>query len=191
MPLAIAIEKIGEADIPNAPRTFDFTVYADQTEVPSVPAELDFVHGHFWKTTEADRLRGPTFERHKSGFEVASSDLVVDVAKAIDLEYGYEYILIGDETNPHASPALPFVTLAGATIANWMDAHHRATTAPIDRVALIRAALDAPTLTQTAFTPAGAAAPTPEPFFTAKEAAVNRPLRRRNPVVADYLSSRG
>jgi hypothetical protein len=191
MPLAIAIEKIGEADIPGAPRTFDFGVYAGATndEITTVPAELDFVHGHFWKTSEAERLRSPTFEQHKSGFEIASSDqLTVDVSKAIDVEYGYEYMMIGDEATPQASFMLPFATLTDSRFAQWMDAHHRETTAPIDRAALVRAALDAPTVTQPGFTPTET--PQAQPFFTAKEAAMTRPERRRNPVVADYVALR-
>lgn len=192
MPLAIAIEKVGEAQIVGGAHTFDLAVFANGTAIATVATQLDFVRGHFWKTSEAERLRAPTFERHKSGFEIASSDrLTVDVGRAIDVEYGYEYIPIGDDAAPPASPTLPFAVLAEGTFTRWMDAHHREHTAPIDRAALVRDALDAPGLTTTRFTPVELLAPAAQPLFSAQQAVMAATLRSRNPVVADYLSRRG
>ena len=60
MPLAIEIEKIGEAQITGAARSFDLAVFAGRrSSIALAPAELDFVRGHFWKTSEAERLRAP------------------------------------------------------------------------------------------------------------------------------------
>lgn len=192
MPLAITIEKIGEADIVGVARKFDLAVFAGETAIDSNAARLDFVRGHFWKTSEGERLRAPAFEQHKSGFEIASGDkLAVDVSKAIDVEYGYEYVMVGDEAEPDASPVLTFAVLPGTTIADWMNAHHRDHAAPIDRAALVRSALDAPEFTATRFTPLDDALPASQPFFSAQQAVSGAPQGKRNPVVADYLSRRG
>lgn len=188
MPLGIPIEKIGEADITNAPRSFDLAVFAGTQSVTLANAELDFVRGHFWKTSEAERLRAPTFERHKSGFEIASGDtLRVDTARAIDVEYGYEYIVLGDELSADASPLRPFVPITLPTITAWMDSHHRALTAPLDPVVLIRNAADAPTVKTPRFTPVDDRTFASKTFFVAQQAGAARLRHSRNPVLADYL----
>jgi hypothetical protein len=187
MPLGIAIEKVGEAQIVGAADTFDLAAFAGVTEVTIAPAELDFVRGHFWKLSEADRLRAPTFERHKSGFEVAGDILRVDTARAIDVEYGYEFIQLGDDEAVDASPLFEFATIAAAPIARWMEAHHREHSAPLDRAALVTKALDAPDIKDAGFvlvdTPNAAAG-----TFTRLERTRTRDgVLNRNPIVADYF----
>jgi len=188
MPLGILIEKIGEAEITNAPRSFDLAVFAGPQSVTLANAELDFVRGHFWKTSEAERLRAPTFEQHKSGFEIASGDtLMVDATRAIDVEYGYEYIELGDESLADASPVRPFLPIALPAIAAWMDSHHRVLTAPLDPVALVKNAGDAPTVKVPRFSPLGDRTSASGAFFVAQQVATTSTRRTRNPVLADYL----
>lgn len=188
IPLGIAIEKIGEAEITGAARSFDLAVFADGQSITLAPTELDFVRGHFWRTTEAERLRAPTFERHKSGFEIAAADkLVVDTARAINVEYGYEFIQLGDEAAPNASPTSPFSVLGPAVVTTWMDSHHRINTRPLDFAALIEPAADAPIVKPRRFRVIDDPEVEPQSFFGAQRARTETISRTRNAVLADYL----
>lgn len=189
MPLAIAIEKIGEAEIVSDADAFDLAVFVNNSQVTVVSAELDFVRGHFWKMSEADKLRAPAFERHKSGFEIASDTLRVDVSRAIDVEYGYEFIKIGEDEIVDASPLFPFATIAQAPVSRWMEAHHRAHAAPLDPVALVAKAGDAPAFKQAAFVAVDAPGAAPRPFTNVQRVLAGDAVQRRNPIVADYLLS--
>ena len=103
MPLAIAIEKIGDAQVVGAANTFDLAVFAGQTQVDVAPAELDFVRGHFWKPDEHAGSERP----HSSAtgrFQIAGDILRVDAGRAIDVEYGYEFINLGPDEIVDASP---------------------------------------------------------------------------------------
>jgi hypothetical protein len=185
LPLAIAIEKIGEAQIVGAADTFDLAVFAAGAEVTIAPANLDFVRGHFWKLNEADRLRAPTFERHKGGFEIAGDILRVDTARAIDVEYGYEFIQLGDDEIVDASPLFEFATLPQAPIARWMEAHHREYSAPLDRAALVTTALDSPVFKDPRFILVDA--PTAAGGTFTRLERTSRSDGVRNPIVADYF----
>jgi hypothetical protein len=191
MPLAIPIEKIGEAEITGAASSLDLAVFAEQQPVNLSATELDFVRGHFWKTTEAERLRAPTFERHKSGFEIAAGDmLVVEVNKAIDVEYGYEYIELGDEAVANASPVLAFATATAPSAILWMDSHYLAHAAPLDNVVLIKKAFDAPEVKIERFASLEDPSLGPQTFYAAQQAEPRAARRKRNPVVANYLVER-
>jgi hypothetical protein len=102
VPLGITISKIGEAQVVGA-TTVDLKVFHGTTALTLTPANGEFVRGHFFELTEAERLRSPEFERFKAGFELSPDALAVDPAKAIVEEYAYEVILLGvqdDRTRP-------------------------------------------------------------------------------------------
>ena len=188
VPLGIEIEKVGEAQIVGPARTFDLALFAAAGAIPLSDVELDFVRGHFWKMSESERLRAPAFERQKSGFEVASGDqLVFDAARAIEVEYGYEYVQIGDDTAATGSPLLGFRPAAGGLMTNWMESHQRTHTSPLDRVALIAKAPDAPDVQPGRFAAVGIEGSKGASFFAAEKARRARGAAVRNPIVADYL----
>jgi hypothetical protein len=187
MPLAIAIEKIGEAQIVGAANTFDLAVFAGSAQVTIASADLDFVRGHFWELSEADRLRAPAFERHKSGFEIAGDSLRVDTGRAIDVEYGYEFIELGADDVVDASPLFPFRTIAQAPVARWMEAHHREYSAPLDPVALVMKAVDAPDIKEGGFVLVDAPSGVARSFTSLERTRARDAVLNRNPVVADYL----
>lgn len=188
MPLGVVIEKIGEAEIAGTARKFDLAVFAGQTQIQLAPTELDFVRGHFWRTSESERLRAPTFERHKSGFEIAAADkLVVDIPRAINVEYGYEFILLGDEDVANGSPTSPFSAVGPASVTTWMDSHHRIFTGPLDVVALVAPAADAPIVRPRRFRVIDDSTGDLLSFFEAQQARTETAARLRNAVLADYL----
>ena len=92
VPLQIALQKIGEADI-DGPSTVDLKVYRDGAELAMVPSEAEFVRGHFFAISESQRLSDPVFEHHKAGFEFADSAMVSGPAVVED-SYEYEIIEI-------------------------------------------------------------------------------------------------
>lgn len=191
MPLGIAIEKIGEAPIVGEARSYDLAVFAGTQAVTLADSEMDFVRGHFWRSTEGERLRAPTFERHKSGFEIASGDaLQVATERAIDVEYGYEYMELGDDAVADASPTLPFRPILGLLVGAWMDAHHRVVTRPLDPTAVLPPAADAPRVKGQRFAALDNLAVAAEPYFAAQHVGATQATRARNPVVAEYLAGR-
>lgn len=188
MPLGIVIEKIGEAEITGTARSFDLAVFAGTQQITLAPTELDFVRGHFWRTSESERLRAPTFERHKSGFEIAAADkLVVDIPRAVNVQYGYEFILLGDEDTANSSPTSPFSALGPASVTTWMDSHHRINTRPLDIVAIVAPAADAPIVKPRRFRVIDDTTGEPQAFFEAQLARAETTFGVRNAVLADYL----
>ena len=187
LPLAIAIEKIGETQIVGAADTFDLAVFVNGEEIAIAPANLDFVRGHFWKLDESDRLRAPAFERHKSGFEIAGDSLRVEIGQAITVEYGYEFIHLGDDALVDASPLFEFATVPQAPVARWMEAHHRQYYAPLDRTATVPKALDAPDLRDTEFVLVDAPTAGAGSFTSLKRTHRRDDVINRNPIVADYF----
>ena len=187
LPLAVAIEKIGEASIVGGASTFDLAAFVGNDPVTLNPSDLEFVRGHFWKMSEADRLRTPAFERHKSGFVIASDALRADMARSIDVEYGYEFIHIGDDAIADASPLFPFATVSNAPVTRWMEAHHRAHSSPLDPVAVVSQPPDAPVVKEVVY----AAVDTPDiaarPFSVADRIRSQGVTMKRNTVVADWL----
>jgi hypothetical protein len=188
MPLAIAIEKIGDAQVVGAADTFDLAVFAGSAQVDVAPAELDFVRGHFWNLSEKDRLRAPTFERHKGGFEIAGDILRVDAGRAIDVEYGYEFVNLGPDDVVDASPLFDFTTLAHAPVARWMEAHHREHSAPLDAVALVTSAVDAPDRRQGGFVMIDVPDLASRSFTGLERGRAREAVLNRNPILADYLT---
>ncbi len=187
LPLAVAIEKLGETQIAGPARRFDLAVFplaapADPP-LPTNPTEIEFVHGHFWNTSEADRLRQPTYERLKSGFEIASSDrLRVDLTRAVTAEYGYEFVMIGEEQDRLASPLFAFTNTLTGGLSRWMTANHVTAVTPLN--AKGNPAIDAPSMKVAGFAFSDGAA-APGATFAELGMAGSRALR--NPVVADYL----
>lgn len=189
LPLGVAIEKIGEARIAGDADTFDLAIFANGGEISAARAELEFVRGHFWEMSEADRLRAPAFEKHKSGFEIASDRLIVDSAREVAVEYGYEFIRIGDDAIAGASPLFPFASVAQSAVTRWMDAHHRAHSAPLDAVALVSKATDAPAIRDAGFAVAGAPAVVSHSYSDALRRGTGADVRR-NSVVMNYIVER-
>jgi len=102
VPLDVSLEKIGEAQV-TGPKRVDLKVFQNEQEITAQPATQDFVRGHFFELSEAERLRAPDFDELKAGFEVSGDKLAYDASKAIAETYDYEIILIGvedDRTKP-------------------------------------------------------------------------------------------
>lgn len=132
VPLAIRIDKVGEAQIVGGGATMDLKVYAlSGTEVPLAATRLDFVRGHFWKISDADKLRAPVFEQHKAGFDVSAGGLVANTGAAITATYEYEVIRIASEDDrlQYAS-ILKHATLSPAFIDKWMYVNQKLVAEP-------------------------------------------------------------
>ena len=69
VPLGVALAKIGEAQVP-AHRLSTSRSSRASTALSLAPAKEEFVRGHFFELSEAERLRSPEFERFKAGFEL-------------------------------------------------------------------------------------------------------------------------
>ncbi|RWC62377.1 DUF6603 domain-containing protein [Mesorhizobium sp.] len=187
MPLGMRIEKLGETQIAGSARSFDLAAYPQalpgDPAVATEAAEIEFVHGHFWNISEADRLREPAYERLKSGFEIAGgARLRIDTSKAITSEYGYELVMIGDERDILASELFAFTKIVAGDLSRWMTANHATFVSPLDAKSKPRP--DSPSVKEAkfGFAEAGAAsAASFAQFGTAAAAGL------RNPVVADYM----
>jgi hypothetical protein len=105
VPLGVALEKVGEAQVAG-PKLVDLKVFQGPDEIATQPSTQDFVRGHFFTLTEAERLRAPDFDELKAGFEVAGDTLDFDATKAIAETYDYEIILLGEEDD-RTAPATP------------------------------------------------------------------------------------
>ncbi len=119
MPLDVALEKIGEAQV-SGPKRVDLKVFQGDDEIDTQPSTQDFVRGHFFALTEAERLRAPDFDGLKAGFEVAGDTLDFDATKAISEAYDYEIIFLGeqdDRTTP--APRGPRLTLSSQFAERW------------------------------------------------------------------------
>lgn len=119
IPLDVALAKIGDAQVAG-PKRIQLKVFQGTEELATTPAREDFVRGHFFNLTDAERLRAPDFDELPAGFELASDRLDFDGAKAITETYDYEIILIGledDRTRPAVKGA--GVSLATAFADRW------------------------------------------------------------------------
>ena len=102
MPLDVTIEKIGEAQAVGE-RRLDITVQDVDGNTIAVNAETeDFVRAHFFETTENERLRAAVFETYKAGFALSSESLFGPTDKAVEEDYGYEFIEIGESEDNRA-----------------------------------------------------------------------------------------
>lgn len=133
LPLGVAIEKVGEAQIAGPFDRFDLKV-VDTRGAAVADARLDFVRGHFWRQSEADRLRAPAFEKHRAGFDIASDALTVDASLAVEESYEYEVIEIEVEDVREAPVRiLPHLPLEDAFTRRWMYVHHTEVALPVER----------------------------------------------------------
>ena len=105
VPLAVRLGKVGEAEI-DGPATVDIRVLKGTREMALGPAEAEFVRGHFFGLTEAQRLSDPVFEYHKAGFTFSDQALVAAPSSISD-EYAYEIfeIPMDDSDRPGAARA--------------------------------------------------------------------------------------
>jgi len=120
IPLGIALAKVGEAQIVGA-STLDLKAFSGTTALSLTPRQEEFVRGHFFALSEAERLRSPEFERFKAGFELSPDALVVDPAKAIAEAYAYEVIVLGDADDRTApAPIRTHKALSQAFTDRWV-----------------------------------------------------------------------
>lgn len=100
VPIGVAVQKIGEAQVPGSANTLSLKVFdRNGAETAIRPVMQDFVRGHFFKLSEAERLRATAFESFQSGFDFADQGLAGPVAKAVEDEYAYEFIPIPVEND--------------------------------------------------------------------------------------------
>jgi hypothetical protein len=131
VPLGISISKIGEAQVSGA-TLLDLKAFAGSTALVLAPAEEDFVRGHFFDLSEAERLRAPEFDRFKAGFELSADVLVVDETKAIIEDYVYEVILLDvDDDRTRPADLCAHAALAAAFAARWIAVNDRRVGRPI------------------------------------------------------------
>ena len=93
------IVKIGEAEIAGGPARLSLKVFDNAGRpVDTTPVRASFVHGHFHRLTEAERLRATAFDSEVSGFQIADADMVAPEDGRLELGYEYEYVEIPIET---------------------------------------------------------------------------------------------
>jgi hypothetical protein len=132
VPLGVALSKIGEAQIAGA-STLDLKAFGGSTALSLAPTKEEFVRGHFFALSEAERLRSPEFERFKAGFELSPDALVVDPAKAIVETYGYEVILLGVEDDRTAPADIrTHAGLGQAFTDRWVAVNHSRVARPAE-----------------------------------------------------------
>ena len=134
VPLGVTIAKVGEARLAGDLDRFDLAVLDAGATARVAPAQLEFVRGHYWELTEAQRLRTPVFERHQAGIEITSDGLEFDATAAIEEAFAYEVIVIGAVDQPAnverivQGPALP-----ASFVARWAEQGVRRGAAPLRR----------------------------------------------------------
>jgi hypothetical protein len=189
LPLAVVIEKIGEATLVGPLNQFDLQVSAGGQTLSPGAATLDFVRGHFWSLSEGERLRAAAFESHKAGFEIAPGELIVDATAAVAGDYDYEIVVIGDDDTvaPPIRPAL----VDAALLDSWVSAAHRARTVPLDTVAAFNVArADALRVQTSPYVTMPASGGTPDATFDTFNAARLAAYRGTGPVAANPVISR-
>lgn len=101
VPLDLRIDRLGEALV-RGPRTLDLAVWdAAGAAVPSAPVTGEFVRGHFFALSAADRLRAPVFETHAAGLSFSATGFAATGA-VMSADYAYEVIEIGAAPEPAA-----------------------------------------------------------------------------------------
>lgn len=91
-PLGIALQRVGEADLAG-PATLGLEVSHGGATLPVSAVDGDFVRGHFFRQSEAERLRSPTLERYQAGVEIGTDALESGGPELVS-EYEYEVIEI-------------------------------------------------------------------------------------------------
>jgi hypothetical protein len=213
IPLAVSIERVGEAQIAGGANRFDLFVYEpDGVAVAVNEASVDFVHIHFWNTSEGQKLRTPAFEEHKGGFELEAEGMWASVDLAIQSDYDYEMIAIpiNDDREAPGTIEQQREDVPVAFTKRWMRVYHSTAAEPFERFRDGREPLDAVAVVQTQFvTPAARAAATVAaggipsrtrdelrrrvlPFARARQEYLSGVQRKRavaNPIVADYVAA--
>lgn len=153
LPLGVEISKVGEANVANGPAVFDLVVVDGDDDGTTVDdAHIDFVRGHFWSLTAAERLRTPAFERHKAGVEIVADDgLVVDDAVSIDEIYNYEVVVIeASDQNTNVSRVQKAPPLDVTFLERWKHLGVTQVAVPKNRRRI--SAVDAPKVRTTGYT---------------------------------------
>jgi uncharacterized protein DUF6603 len=113
IPLDIRIDRIGEAVV-SGPRNVGLSLTRNgMAVVDPKSVQQDFVHGHFFTMTEAERLRATAYDRLKSGVVLGQADLVSNASKRADGDYSYEIIEIPEVDDRDNSGILPLPTGLG------------------------------------------------------------------------------
>ena len=94
IPLNENIHKVGESALQAGANSVDIVVKNGTSIVSTNPTYSDFVHGHFFRITDAEKLRATAFDSLKSGFEIGSPALIPGNAAPVVEEYSHEYIEI-------------------------------------------------------------------------------------------------
>lgn len=106
LPLGVRISRIGEGTIPGG-ATVDIQLFRGGSAVnPAGNVNADFVHGHYFSTSKAEKLRATAYNRLKSGVVMAVAASDTDAGRAIKTAHGYEIIRIPmiDERETAATP---------------------------------------------------------------------------------------
>ena len=156
VPLGVALERSAKRRSP-AP-TLDLKVFGGNTELSSAPAKQDFVRGHFFALTEAERLRAPDFERVQGRVRALRRGAHRRPAKAIVETYGYEVILL-DVEDDRTAPAdiRTHAGLGQAFTDRWVAVNHARVARPAEGFRATSAA-DAIVVRNPAFVPDAVAA---------------------------------
>jgi len=94
VPLGVRLQTLGEAEIVGATR-LSIAVSSSAGPVTDLAdVEDDFVRGHFFGLTQAERLRQPSYETHTSGVAFATEGIAA-TGLSVQETYGYEIIRIG------------------------------------------------------------------------------------------------
>lgn len=110
LPLGENIQKVGETRITTGSGQLRLKVSQGGNAIQVTPYTSDFIYGHFYNQSEAQRLRGTAYHAWESGFDIGSDQLDAPVSDAVILAYEYEYIEIpvqGEVDNtPYADATL-------------------------------------------------------------------------------------
>ncbi|WP_431283627.1 DUF6603 domain-containing protein [Humitalea sp. 24SJ18S-53] len=144
VPLGIAIQKIGEAQVVGTANMLTLRAFdRNGVQVTTSPVRQDFVRGHFFRLSEAERLRATAFESFDAGFDFADQGLTGPIARVIEDVYAYEFIPIPMEDD-NAGWGKPSIGLHAASAA-FVGQHLRSS---LDQITLPRdlrgVRLDAP-----------------------------------------------
>lgn len=122
VPLAVTIDRVGEATVTGARRLDIRLTRAGAAVSGSTNVNADFVHGHFFKTTEAEKLRATAYDNLKAGATLTASGFDTVATKAVSASYDYEELRIPVEDDRAAGHSLggtlvrPAVELLGRGI---------------------------------------------------------------------------
>ena len=114
LPLGVRINRIGEGTIPNG-ATADIELSRGGQLLTTLESiQSDFVRGHYFQTSQAEKLRATAYDRLKSGVVLASADLHCDASRAVAAANSYEIVRIPvvDEPGTAASPGVGSLTMA-------------------------------------------------------------------------------